>query len=159
MTLSIRPATPADIPLILQLVRALAEYEKLLERVVATESLLHDALFGRQCRAEVVIAEVDGRAAGMALFFHNFSTFAGRAGIYLEDLFVRPEFRSMGVGKALLVHLAKIAVERQCVRFEWAVLDWNETAIQFYQKLGAVAQDEWTGFRMEGMALKRLAAM
>ncbi len=159
MTLAIRPAAPTDIPLILQLIRELAEYEKLLDRVVATEALLNEALFGNQRRAEVVIAMVDDAPAGMALFFHNFSTFAGRAGIYLEDLFVRPEFRSFGIGKALLIHLAKTAVDRQCARFEWAVLDWNESAIGFYKKLGAVAQDDWTGFRVEGAALDRLAAM
>lgn len=159
MTLSIRPAAPSDVPLILTLIRELAEYEKLLDRVVATEALLTQALFGSQRRAEVVIAMVDDQPAGMALFFHNFSTFAGRAGIYLEDLFVRPEFRNFGIGKALLVHLAKTAVERQCARFEWAVLDWNEAAIGFYKKLGAVAQDDWTGFRVEGEALNRLASM
>lgn len=159
MSLNIRPASPADVPLILQLIRELADYEKLLDRVVANEAMLHEALFGAQRRAEVVIAEHEGRPAAFALFFHNFSTFVGRAGIYLEDLFVRPEFRRFGIGKALLVHLARLALARQCGRFEWAVLDWNEPAIGFYKKLGAEAQNDWTVFRVDGDALQRLAAM
>lgn len=159
MNTSIRPATPADVGLILQLIRELAEYEKLLDRVVATEPLLHEALFGEKPRAEVLIAQVDGQTAGFALFFHNFSTFVGRAGLYLEDLFVRPNFRKFGIGKMLLTHLARLAVERGCGRFEWAVLDWNEPAIGFYRKLGAQPQDDWTVFRVDGEALQRLAAM
>jgi GNAT superfamily N-acetyltransferase len=159
MTPSIRPATPADVGLILQLIRELAEYEKLLDRVVATELMLHEALFGERPRAEVLIAQVDGQTAGFALFFHNFSTFVGRAGLYLEDLFVRPNFRKFGIGKMLLTHLAKLALERGCGRFEWAVLDWNEPAIGFYKKLGAQPQDDWTVFRVDGEALQHLAAM
>lgn len=158
MSLAIRPATPSDIPLILAMIRELAEYEKLLDRVVATEALLADALFGNARRAEVLIAEIDTQTAGFALFFHNFSTFVGRAGLYLEDLFVRPAFRSHGVGKALLARLAGIAIERGCGRFEWSVLDWNEPAIGFYRKLGAVSQDDWTVFRIDGQALVDLAA-
>jgi GNAT superfamily N-acetyltransferase len=159
MPLSIRAAEPEDVSLILQLIRELAEYEKLLDRVVATDTLLHEALFGATPRAEVLIAEVDGQTAGFALYFHNFSTFVGRAGLYLEDLFVRPQFRKFGIGKALLTHLAKLALARGCGRFEWAVLDWNEPAIGFYKKLGATAQDDWTVFRVDGEALQRLAAM
>jgi len=155
----IRPAHPNDVPLILQLIRELAEYEKLLDRVVADEAQLSSALFGPgPIRAEVIIAEIDDRPAGFALYFHNFSTFVGRAGVYLEDLFVRPQFRGDGVGKALLAALARIAVERGCGRLEWAVLDWNEPAIGFYSKLGAVPQDDWTVFRVDGSALTRLAA-
>ena len=159
MSILLRPAVPSDVALILQLIRELADYEKLLDRVVATEVLLREALFGQQTRAEVMIAEVNGQPAAFALFFHNFSTFVGRAGLYLEDLFVRPQFRALGIGKMLLIHLAKIAVARDCGRFEWAALDWNEPAIGFYKKLGAVAQDDWTGFRMEGEVLKRLAEL
>lgn len=156
MPLSIRSALADDTALILQFIRELADYERLLDRVVATESELHAALFGPVPRAEVLIAEMDGAAAGFALYFHNFSTFVGRTGLYLEDLFVRPEFRSHGVGKALLVELARTAVERRCGRFEWAVLDWNEPAIGFYRSLGAVAQDDWTVYRLEGEALERM---
>jgi GNAT superfamily N-acetyltransferase len=157
MSLSIRPAAAGDTALVLQFIRELAEYERLLDRVVATEPVLHEALFGAVPRAEVLIAEVAGVAAGFALYFHNFSTFVGRAGLYLEDLFVRPEFRSHGVGKALLIELARTAVARNCGRFEWAVLDWNQPAIGFYRSLGAVAQDDWTVFRLEGAALTALA--
>ncbi len=157
MPLSIRPAHADDTALILQFIRELAEYERLLDRVVATENELREALFGPVARAEVLIAEMDGTAAGFALYFHNFSTFVGRAGLYLEDLFVRPEFRSHGVGKALLIELARIAVARRCGRFEWAVLDWNEPAIGFYRSLGALAQDDWTVFRLEGEALMSMA--
>lgn len=156
MPLSIRSALADDTTLILQFIRELADYERLLDRVVATESELRAALFGPVPRAEVLIAEMDGAAAGFALYFHNFSTFVGRTGLYLEDLFVRPEFRSHGVGKALLVELARTAVERRCGRLEWAVLDWNEPAIGFYRSLGAVAQDDWTVYRLEGEALERM---
>lgn len=157
MSVMLRAATAADVPLILQMIRELAEFEKLLDRVVATETLLHDALFGEVRRAEVLIAEVDGVPAAFALYCHNFSTFVGRAGLYLEDLYVRPSFRSLGIGRALLIALAKIAVSRGCGRFEWSVLDWNQSAIGFYQRLGAVAQDDWTVFRLDGDALQRLA--
>ncbi len=159
--LRIRPATPADVPLILALVRELAEYEREPEAVVATEAMLHEALFAARPAAEVVVGEIDGAAgaepAGFALFFHNFSTWVGRRGLYLEDLYVRPAFRGRGYGRALLLHLAAIAVERGCGRMEWSVLDWNEPAIGFYRSLGAVPMEEWTIFRLAGEALRGAA--
>lgn len=154
---NIRSATAADIPLILQLIRELADYEKLAHEVVATEKQLHENLFGARPQAEVVIAEWSGEPAGFALFFHNFSTFLGKRGLYLEDLFVRPAFRGKGIGKAQLQHLARIALERDCGRFEWAVLDWNEPARNFYVSLGAKPVPEWDIFRVTGEALQRLA--
>jgi GNAT superfamily N-acetyltransferase len=157
MTVSIRPATRADVPLVRELIEGLAEYERLRDACQATDALLEASLFGDRPYAEVVIADVDGQAAGFALFFHNFSTFLARPGIYLEDLFVRPEHRGNGVGKALLQHLAALAVARQCGRLEWSVLDWNVDAIGFYEKLGAAAQDEWTVYRVTGDALRQLA--
>lgn len=153
---TLRAASPADISLILALIGELAEYELLSHQVVATEELIHHALFGERKYAEVIIAEVENEPAGFALFFHNFSTFLGRPGIYLEDLFVRPVYRGGGVGRMLLEHLAKIAVERNCGRLEWAVIDWNEPAIGFYKKLGAVPIDDWTIFRLTGDALLEL---
>lgn len=158
MTTSIRPATPADLPLIAALIRELAEYERLADEVRFDQAVLGDHLFGPRPMAEVVIGEVDGTAQGFALFFHNFSTFEGRPGIYLEDLFVRPEARGHGLGKALLLHLAKLAVERGCARLEWSVLDWNEPAIGFYKKLGARPMDDWTVMRVDGDGLEQLAA-
>lgn len=158
MPLTIRPAVEADVPLVLELIRALAEYERLAHAVVATEELLRESLFGPQPGAEVLIAEMDGAPAGFALFFHNFSTFVGRRGLYLEDLFVRPAYRGQGIGRALLARLAAIAVARGCGRFEWAVLDWNEPAIGFYRALGAVPQSDWIVHRVDGEALRRLAA-
>ncbi len=158
MTLSIRTATPADLPLIAELIRALAEYEKLAHEVRFDETTLAAKLFGPRPYAEVLIGEVDGNAQGFALFFHNFSTFEGRPGVYLEDLFVRPAARGSGLGKALLAKLARIAVERECARLEWSVLDWNEPAIGFYKSLGARPMDEWTVFRVDGDALRKLAA-
>jgi GNAT superfamily N-acetyltransferase len=155
--LTIRPASAGDVPLILTFIRELAEYERLTDEVVATEELLREALFGPRPKAEVLLAEWAGAPAGFALFFHNFSTFVGRPGIYLEDVFVRPPLRGRGIGKALLVRLAAIAVERGCGRLEWAVLDWNEPAIGFYKSLGAVALDEWTTYRLAGDALRELA--
>ncbi len=157
MTLSIRAATPADLPLIAQLIRDLAEYERLSHAVRFDEGMLEAYLFGIHPMAEVVIGEVDGAAHGFALFFHNFSTFEGRPGIYLEDLFVRPEARGSGLGRALLGHLAQLATERGCARLEWSVLDWNASAIGFYRKLGAAAMDDWTLMRVDGAALKALA--
>lgn len=157
MTLSIRPATATDLPLIAQFIRDLAEYEKLAHEVRFDEAVLGDRLFGARPYAEVLIGEIDGVAQGFALFFHNFSTFEGKPGIYLEDLFVRPEARGSGLGKALLKALAALAVERDCARLEWWVLDWNEPAIQFYKKLGAKPMDEWTTFRVDGDALLELA--
>ena len=155
--MNIRAATPGDVPLILRFIRALAEYERMADRVVATEDGLRDTLFGARTYAEVVIAEEGGEPAGFALFFHNYSTFLGRPGIYLEDLYVRPEMRGSGVGRALLAHLARLAVERGCGRVEWWVLDWNEPAIRFYRSLGARPMDDWTVFRVDGEALERLA--
>ena len=155
--LNIRPATPVDTPLILQLIRELAEYEKLAHEVVATGPQLHENLFGEHPQAEVLIAEWNGEPAAFALFFHNFSTFLGKRGLYLEDLFVRPALRGNGIGKALLQHLARLALERDCGRFEWAVLDWNEPARNFYVSLGARPVPEWDIFRVTGEALERLA--
>ena len=158
MTISIRPATADDLPLIAQLIRDLAEYERLAHEVRFDDEVLRAKLFGPRPYAEVVIGEIDGTAQGFALFFHNFSTFEGRPGIYLEDLFVRPEARGSGLGKALLSHLAALAVERDCARLEWSVLDWNEPAIGFYKKLGARLMDEWTVMRVDGQALAQLGA-
>jgi len=152
-----RFATAADVPVILAMIRELAEYERLSHEVVADEGMLQESLFGDRRVAEVIIAEEHGEALAFALFFHNFSTFAGRPGIYLEDIYVRPRARGRGIGTALLVLLAKIAVERGCGRIEWSVLDWNEPAIGFYRKLGATAMDEWTVFRLTGPALYGLA--
>jgi GNAT superfamily N-acetyltransferase len=154
----IRAAVPDDVSLILGLIRELAEYEKLAQEVTATESDLRTSLFGARPPAEVVIAECDGETAGYALFFHNYSTFLCKRGLYLEDLFVRPPFRGRGIGKKLLQQLARIAIDRDCARFEWAVLDWNESAIQFYRSIGARAMDDWTVMRVTGDALARLAA-
>jgi GNAT superfamily N-acetyltransferase len=153
----IRPATPTDLSLILSFIRGLAEYERLLDECVATEDLLREHLFGARPYCEVVIAEDAEGPAGFALFFHNYSTFLAKPGIYLEDIFVRPERRGHGLGKALLVHLAKLAVERGCGRLEWSVLDWNEPSIGFYRSLGARLMDEWTICRVSGEALVELA--
>lgn len=155
---TIRSAVADDAGLILAFIRELAEYEKLSHEVVTDEAGLAAQLFGEHPRAEVLIAEVDGAAAGFALFFHNFSTFLGKPGLYLEDLFVRPAFRGHGLGKRLMVWLAQIAIERDCGRFEWWVLDWNTPAIDFYRSLGAVGMDEWTVQRVSGDALRALAA-
>lgn len=156
--LSIRPATVEDAPLIAQLIRELAEYERLAHAAVATDDGLREQLFGERPAAEVLIAEADGEPAGFALFFHTFSTFLGKRGLYLEDLFVRPAFRGLGLGKHLMAALARIAVKRGCGRFEWSVLDWNAPAIGFYRALGATAIDEWTVHRLEGDALHALAS-
>ena len=156
-TLSITAACKADVPLILSLINELADYERLRHEAVATEASLNDALFGSNPGAEAVIARMDGDPAGFALFFHNFSTFLGRRGLYLEDLFVRPAFRGRAIGKSLLSYLAALAVERGCGRFEWQVLDWNRPARDFYERLGAKANSSWVSYRMTGEALKRLA--
>jgi len=158
MTISIRSATPDDLPLIADLIRALADYEKLADEVRFDEAVLGAKLFGARPYAEVLIGELDGGPQGFALFFHNFSTFEGKPGVYLEDLFVRPEARGSGLGKALLARLAALAVERDCARLEWSVLDWNEPAIGFYKKLGARLMDEWTVMRVDGAALASLGA-
>jgi len=157
MRVTIREAAPDDVATILRFVRELAEFEREADKVVATEPLLHEALFGARPVAEAVIAERDGAPLGMALFFHNFSTWTGWKGLYLEDLYVTPEARGSGIGAALLRHLAGIAVDRGCTRFEWAVLDWNERAIEFYRSMGAEALDEWTVNRVSGTALAKLA--
>ena len=154
--IAIRTAAPDDVPLILDLVRELAVYEREPDAVVATEAMLHDALFARRV-AESLIAELDGRPVGFALFFHNFSTWTGKPGIYLEDLYVTPGARGAGAGKALLRHLAGIALDRDCGRFEWVVLDWNTPAIDFYRAMGAQAMEEWTVQRVTGDALVALA--
>ncbi len=153
----IREATDADVPLILRFIRDLAEYEKLAERVVATEETLRRTLFGNPRFAEVLIAEDDGEPAGFALFFHNYSTFLGQPGIYLEDLLVREEMRGRGYGKALLGRLARIARERGCGRVEWAVLDWNAPSIAFYKSIGAISLDDWKIMRLTGEAMEKMA--
>jgi GNAT superfamily N-acetyltransferase len=158
MTIAIRPATSADLPLIAQFIRDLAEYEKLAHEVRFDETGLGENLFGPRPYAEVVIGEIESTPQGFALFFHNFSTFEGRPGLYLEDLFVRPAARGSGLGKALLAHLARLCVDRDCARLEWSVLDWNAPAIGFYQSLGARLMDEWTVMRVDGDALTDLAA-
>jgi GNAT superfamily N-acetyltransferase len=155
--LSITSASEQDVPRILTFIRALAEYERLADAVVATEEGLRRSLFGPRPYAECVIARLNGEPAGFALFFHNFSTFLAQPGIYLEDLFVNPEFRGRGVGRALLRHLARLTRERNCGRLEWSVLDWNESAIGFYKSIGATPLDDWTIFRLRGEALTRLA--
>jgi len=153
----IRQATVADVPLILTFIRALAEYEKLVHEVVATEETLRESLFGERKVAEVVIGYFDGEPVSFALFFHNFSTFLGRPGIYLEDLFVKPEMRGKGIGKVMLAFLARLAKDRGCGRLEWWVLNWNEPAIRFYRSIGATPMDEWTVHRVTGDALEQLA--
>ena len=154
----IRFAEEEDTALVLSFIKGLAAYEKLSHEVTATEDLLRQTLFGNRQVAEVIIGEYHGDPVAFALFFHNYSTFLGRRGIYLEDLFVQPEMRGLGFGKALLAYLAKVATERKCGRVEWAVLDWNEPAIRFYRKLGAATMDDWTVHRLTGVALNRLAA-
>ena len=156
MTVTYRSAEPGDVALILQFIRDLAEYEKMLHEVVATEELLHEWLFEKRV-AEVIFAVVDGEDAGFALFFHNFSTFLGRAGIYLEDLYVKPAYRGRGVGKGLLRRLAQIAIERRCGRLEWWCLDWTRPSIDFSLSLEAEPMDEWTIYRLSGETLRRLA--
>jgi len=157
VSLQIRKATEADVPVIVWFIRQLAEYERLLQEAVMTEETLRESLFGSRPSAEVLLGYYQDKPVAFAVFFHNFSTFLARRGLYLEDLFVIPEMRGKGFGRALLVHLAEIARERNCGRFEWAVLDWNEPAIEFYKRLGAVPMSEWTIFRVTGKALDRLA--
>jgi GNAT superfamily N-acetyltransferase len=157
MSVAIRKAEARDAPLIFNLIRALAEYERLAHEVDATEADIAKALFGPEPRVFAEIAEWEGRPAGFALWFYNFSTFRGRHGLYLEDLFVYPEFRSKGIGKALLRHLARRCVAEDLARLEWWVLDWNEPAIRFYRSIGALPMDEWTVQRVTGEALKKLA--
>ena len=154
----IRSATRDDCQLILDFIQELADYEKLSHEVVATPAILAETLFGERPYAEVLIAEFQQQAVGYALFFHNYSTFTGRPGIYLEDLYVQPAMRGMGFGKRLLSYIAKLAVDRNCTRFEWSVLDWNEPSIQFYRSIGAAPMDGWTVQRLDGGALHKLAA-
>jgi len=158
VSLEVRVATAKDVPLIHELMRGLAVYEKLEHAFVSTPADLNEALFGARPVCDAILAELDGTPVGFALYFTTYSTFVGRPGIYLEDLFVLPEHRGKGAGKALLARLAAIAVERKCARLEWAVLDWNEPSIGFYKSLGAVPMDEWTVYRMTGDALAKLAA-
>ena len=155
---TLRSAVPADVPQILRFIRALGEYERLQSEVVATEAALQASLFGERRYAEVMLADCDGQGAGFALYFHNYSTFLAQPGIYLEDLYVDPAFRARGVGKALLQHLARLAIERGCARLEWSALKWNRLAIDFYLGLGAVAMDEWCIYRLRGEPLRQLAA-
>jgi GNAT superfamily N-acetyltransferase len=155
----IEPARERDAPVILHLIKGLAEYEKLADQAVASEEDIRASLFGSQPAAEVALAYEGDRAVGFALFYHNYSTFLGRRGMYLEDLFVVPEYRGRGIGRALLAHVAAIAVERRCGRFEWAVLDWNEPAIGFYRQMGARVLDDWRICRVTGDALVHLASL
>jgi GNAT superfamily N-acetyltransferase len=154
---TVRKATKEDCTLILQFIKELAAYEKLLHEVIADVATLEKNLFGENPYAKVIIGEVNGEPVGFALYFHNFSTFLGKPGIYLEDLYIKPEFRGKGFGKKLLAHLAKLAIELGCGRLEWWVLDWNEPAINFYKSLGAQPMDEWTVNRVTGEALEKLA--
>lgn len=153
----IRPATESDAPVILSFVKQLAKYEKLSHEVVATEASLRETLFGARRAAEVAIGYFSEKPVGFVLFFHNYSTFLGQSGLYIEDLFVDENYRRRGFGRALLLYVARVAQERQCGRLEWSVLDWNEPAIEFYKKLGAAAMSDWTVYRVTGDNLSRLA--
>ena len=157
MKIQINEATERDVPAVLDLIRQLAEYERMADRVTATEDQLRATLFGERPAAEVLLAAADGETVGFAVFFGNYSTFLAKPGLYLEDLFVKPHARGQGIGTALLARLAQLAVERGCGRVEWAVLDWNEPSIRFYEALGAVAMSDWTTFRLTGDALRRLS--
>lgn len=157
MSATLRMATPDDVSDIFSLIRALSEYEKLAHEMVGTKADLHKGLFGTPAYAEAVVAEVNGKAVGFALYFYNFSTFLMKPGIYLEDLFVLPEYRRQGIATALLKYLAARALSKGCGRLEWSVLDWNESAITFYKRIGAILMDEWTGCRVTGNALVKLA--
>jgi GNAT superfamily N-acetyltransferase len=155
----IEPATPSDVPVIHSLIRELAEFERLLDQVIATDARLQESLFGGRPYAEVLMARLADQSVGFALFFHNYSTFRAQPGIYLEDLYVRPGYRGRGYGKALLSAVAQLAVERGCGRLEWSVLDWNQRAIDFYKKLGAVPLNDWTMFRVTDAALTHLGSL
>jgi GNAT superfamily N-acetyltransferase len=158
LTLAIAAATRADLPVLMTLIRELAEFERLGHELTVTEAGLEEALFGPQPAIETVLARVGGEVAGFALYFHNFSTFIGRRGLFLEDLYVRPAFRGQGVGRALLTHVARLAATRGCLRMEWAVLNWNKRAIDFYQSIGARPVNEWTVYRLDRAALEALRA-
>ena len=155
--LRLRVATPADVPTLFRLIMALADYEKLTHEVTGSEAALEQTLFGDRTYAEAILAELNGQTAGFAIFFHNYSTFLTQPGIYLEDLFVLPEYRRRGIGRAILTYLAQLAVERGCGRFEWSVLDWNEPAIAFYRRMGANVLPDWRICRVTGEALTQLA--
>lgn len=155
---SLRPATAADVTLVLDFIKQLAAYERLLDSVVATEAGLRDTLFGSHPAAEVIIAEANGQPAGFAVYFHSYSTFLGRRNLYLEDLFVLPAWRSQGLGRLLLAAVARVAVERDCGRMEWSVLKWNEPALGVYRRIGAVPMDEWVVQRLDGDQLRALAS-
>jgi len=155
---TLRDATPDDIPTILRLVRALAEFEKLLHEVDATEAHFHAALFGDRPRAHAILAELDGAEVGFGLWFYNFSTFSGRPGLYIEDVYVEPDHRGRGIGRMIFRELARRALAAGCARMQWSVLDWNKSAIDFYRSIGATAMDEWTVQRLNGTALAALAA-
>lgn len=157
-SLTIRPAGPDDAPLVFEFIRGIADFEKLSHELIATEQDIRAALAGNQPRVEVLLADWDGRPAAFALFFHNFSTFVGRRGLYLEDLYVRPEFRGKGIGKRLLLELVRLAHDRKCGRMEWVALDWNRTAIEFYEQLGARQLNEWVLFRLGGDQIGKLAS-
>ena len=157
MDFQIRDALARDVPLLLEMIKGLAEYERLSDQVIATEDGLRESLFGQHPAAEVVIGYAGEQAAGFALFFHNYSTFLGQRGLYLEDLFVFPQWRGKGLGRQLLAHLARIAVQRDCGRMEWSVLDWNEQAMRVYRGIGATSLDDWTICRLTGDALHQLA--
>jgi GNAT superfamily N-acetyltransferase len=159
MPLAIHAARPEDVPVILRFIRELAEYEREPDAVVATEALIHTALFGENHVAYGLVARLDDTPVGFAIYFFNFSTWLGRPGLYLEDLYVAPASRGAGVGRALLSQLARIAIDKRCGRMEWAVLDWNEPAINFYRALGARAQDQWTAYRLTGTALEDVARL
>jgi GNAT superfamily N-acetyltransferase len=156
LNIDIRAATEMDVPLILSLIKDLARYEKLLDQVVATEAILQESLFGLCPRAEVIIGSIQGIPVGYALFFHSFSTFLGKSGMYIEDLFVQNAHRGRGLGKAMLMHIAELVIKRGCKRLEWSVLDWNESAIRFYESLGAVPMNGWTLYRLAGNTLDTL---
>lgn len=155
--ISICPVTDSEISLLLTLIKELAEYERMADEVVATPEILRESLLGPRPAAEAVIAYVADEPVGYAIYFHNFSTFLGRSGLYIEDIYVRPTARSKGIGKALMIYLARIARERNCLRIDWVVLNWNQLAIDFYEQLGANAIDEWTAFRLSGAALQKLS--
>ncbi|MFN8769846.1 MAG: GNAT family N-acetyltransferase [Neisseriaceae bacterium] len=155
--ITIRFATEEDIPLILSFIKELAKYEKLLDQVTATEQKLRETLFNNKKYAEVIIASINNKVAGYALFFHTFSSFLSKPGLYLEDLYIKPEFRKQKIATSILIYLANLAVDRGCDRFEWACLDWNQPAIDFYTSMGAIAMDEWTVYRVNGNNLKSLA--
>jgi GNAT superfamily N-acetyltransferase len=156
--LVIKNATKNDVPTILAFIRELAEYEKLLHEVVATEEILTETLFGNNPRAEVIIAFINEQPVGFALYFYNYSTFLARPGIYIEDLYVKPECRGMGLGKKLLAYLARLCIQNNCPRLQWWVLDWNQDAINFYERIGAKAMDEWTVYRVSGAELEKLGS-